>query len=268
MMNQETIQSLLNELNIPEVRWFDVIGSTNDEALDWLASGAPDGSLVLADTQTKGRGRLGRRWITQPGSALAASLIFTPSQEEVEHLALFSPLGALAISQALEEGWGLKPAIKWPNDVLLARRKAAGILVEVAWKGSHLQGLVIGLGLNISPASVPPDDEVLFPATSIEQAVGQPVDRFAVLRAVLKNLFKWRARLMSEAFLKAWEERLAFKNEWVRLDEDAGEAGGPAQRVSGVLTGIDPSGNLLLRLSSGEIKPISVGDVHLRPEIK
>jgi BirA family biotin operon repressor/biotin-[acetyl-CoA-carboxylase] ligase len=262
-MDEHALKISLAGLPIPHIRYFDVIGSTNDEALAWLskdasAGGAEDGCLVVADRQYSGRGRLDRHWVTRPGSSLAFSLILRPSPAEVERLAYFSPLGALAICQALES-LGLAPLIKWPNDVLLKRRKAAGILVEVAWLGNQLQGIVVGIGLNVATASVPPTDQLLFPAISVEEAAGQPVERSDLLQAILTNIFAWRARLFDPSFLQGWEQRLAFRGEWVRLEETGREA------LTGQVIGIDSNGSLLLHAQSGEIEVVTVGDVHLRP---
>ena len=263
-MDEVALKAKLVGLPVPEIRAMDVTGSTNDEAIEWCMRGAPDGCMVIADTQTRGRGRLGRRWVTQPGAALAFSLLLVPNSAEKEQLPLFSPLGALAISQALEEELDLQPEIKWPNDILLLGRKAAGVLVEAAWLGSQLQGIVIGIGVNVATAAVPPDDQVLFPAISVEQARQRPIDRFDLLRAILQALFDWRARLHTPAFFQNWEKRLAFKNQWVKLSLD-GESAAQEQALAGQILGLDTSGNLLLRLESGQVQAASVGDVHLRP---
>jgi BirA family biotin operon repressor/biotin-[acetyl-CoA-carboxylase] ligase len=260
-MDRTTLAGLLDGLPVPHIRYFESIGSTNDEALAWAADGADDGCLVVADLQTQGRGRLGRHWVTQSGAALAFSLILHPRQEELPHLGFFSPLGAMAISQALEENLGLDPQIKWPNDVLLGRRKAAGILVEAAWVGDSLQGMVIGIGLNVSRAAVPPAEALRFPATSVEESAGRPVDRLELLRAILSALFAWRPRLASQAFRQGWEQRLAFREEWVQVEE-----GGTESAASGQVVGIDAQGGLLLRDAAGAVRSIAVGDVHLRPK--
>lgn len=267
-MDVGQLKAVLAGLSVPQVRYYDVIGSTNDEAIAWAAAGAEDGCLVVADQQTQGRGRLGRRWVTHPGAALAFSLVMRPTPGEIESLGFFSPLGALAICQALEERLGLKPQIKWPNDVLLERRKAAGILVEAAWSGQQLQGIVVGIGLNIKPEAVPPADQLLFPAISVEEAAslqGSPrnIARWDLLRSILQALFFWRGRLSQEGFRQAWEERLAFRQEWVRIETASGQPGSTA--ITGQIIGIDASGNLLLMNAAGQITPVAVGDVHLRP---
>ncbi len=264
-MNEETVKSALDGLPVPQVRWFDSISSTNDVALQWVSEGVQEGCLVMADAQTQGRGRFGRRWVTQPEDSLAFSIIMKPRAEEIPQLGLFSPLGALAICQALEADWRLKPLIKWPNDVLLSGRKAAGILVEVVWSGNDLQGLVIGIGLNIAPSSVPPDEQVLYPATCVEQAVGGAVDRMQALRSILAQLFRWRAQPLGEVFFAEWQKRLAFLGESVQIDWDAQQRDSEEPSVRGVFVGLDQTGNALIRLPSGEKRAVSVGDVHFRP---
>jgi BirA family biotin operon repressor/biotin-[acetyl-CoA-carboxylase] ligase len=262
-MNVESLRLALAGLPVAHIRYFEALGSSNDEALAWISQDGADGCLVVADSQTNGRGRLGRKWVTQPGSSLAFSLILRPTPQEIERLAYFSPLGALAICEALE-GLKLTPLIKWPNDVLLNRRKVAGILVEAAWLGSQLEGMVIGIGLNIAPDSVPPAAQLLFPATSIQEAAGFTVDRLEILRAIVANIFSWRARLFDPAFFAGWEKRLAFRGEWVKLQETAGQAGNMGE-LTGQVIGLDTGGNLLLKTQSGTTMAVSVGDVHLRP---
>jgi len=261
-MDIDEISSHLTGLPIPQIQCFDVIGSTNDAALSWASEGAPDGCLVIADQQTQGRGRLGRSWITRPGSALAVSVILHPSPDEQEHISLFTALGALSISQALEEMLRLQPEIKWPNDILLGRRKAAGILAETAWLGEKLQALVIGMGINIKAEAVPPVNSLMFPATSIEENAGCTVERLSLLRAVLNALFAWRIRIAEKTFYEAWEQRLAFKGEWVQIEGAAQSFG--AQPLIGLVKGLDEAGSLRLQTPSGETVLINTGDVHLR----
>jgi BirA family biotin operon repressor/biotin-[acetyl-CoA-carboxylase] ligase len=261
-MNVELLQLRLAGLPIPEIQYSDVTGSTNEDALRWVERGAVDGCLVISDQQTQGRGRLRRRWITNPGAALAFSLILRPSDEEQNQFNFFSPLGALAICQALENRLQLEAQIKWPNDVLIQRKKVAGILVETAWLGSQLQGLVIGIGLNITPVALPPANEVLFPAICVEEAAGRPVDRLALLHDILQALFSWRAAIHQPLFRTAWEERLAFRGEWVKIEEASNLTG--SSPTTGQIRGVDETGNLLLATESGKILQVAVGDLHLR----
>jgi BirA family transcriptional regulator, biotin operon repressor / biotin---[acetyl-CoA-carboxylase] ligase len=258
-MNTSSVIDCLVGLPVPEVRFFDRIGSTNNEALQWAEEGAPDGALVVADMQTAGRGRMDRRWVTRPGVALAFSLISRPTRAESGALGLFSPLGALAVAEALVQGYGLPAQVKWPNDVLLNRRKVCGILVEAVWMGSVMQSVVIGIGVNVAPQAVPPDDEVIFPATSVEDVLGKPVDRLELLRKILEQLFTWRARLDSPEFLQAWDAHLAFKDEWVEVQPP----GQPA--VVGKLSGLAPAGDLRLVSPAGTVITVAAGDLRLGP---
>src|SRR5690242_7641436 len=136
-MNQNELKRTLSKLPLGDVKYFDSIGSTNNEALAWATGGAPDLSMVIADEQTAGRGRLDRKWFTPKGSALAFTLILHPTTEEKPHLSRIVGLAALAVAQSLRTR-GLNAQIKWPNDVLIEGRKVCGILVESVWSGEDV----------------------------------------------------------------------------------------------------------------------------------
>ena len=150
-MNQQELESVLANLNLSAIHFFDSIGSTNDEAMEWAKKGARDLSLVVADEQTMGRGRLDRPWFTPPRTALAFSLILRPTAAEKPLLSRTVGLAALALSDVLQT-LNLDPQIKWPNDILLNGRKLAGILIEATWFEEEAQSIVIGMGGDGSPA--------------------------------------------------------------------------------------------------------------------
>jgi BirA family biotin operon repressor/biotin-[acetyl-CoA-carboxylase] ligase len=258
-MNLELLNSALKNSPVSNWRAFDEIGSTNDEALRWLDEGATDFSLVIADSQNKGRGRFDRKWVTRPGTSLAFTVIFKPTPEESKvPTPLYAPMCGLAVWQALHDKLGLNPQIKWPNDVLLEREKCCGILVEAAWTGTTLNGIIAGIGINIAEGSLPPAGTALFLATWIEQHTGKPVDRFALLSDVLVSLADWRSQLGTAQFYDTWQEHLAFKGERVRVEQAGNEP------LLGTEMGIDSNGNLLLLDASGATITVEVGDVHLR----
>ncbi len=240
------------------MRAFDTIGSTNDEALAWLENGCNDYSLIIADEQTKGRGRFDRKWVTRPGASLAFSLVLKPTLEETAHLQLFAPLCGLAVWQALHDLYRLDAQIKWPNDVLIERCKCAGVLVEAAWTEAELKGIVLGIGINISEGSLPPSTDRLFPVSCLETAIGHPVDRFEVLSAVLRSIITWRSKLSNPEFISAWQSHLAFLGEPVMIVQS------PKSSIIGVVKGIDNHGRLILVREGGIEAAIEVGDVHLR----
>lgn len=260
-MDQKSVEQALSGLPLGPVRFFHQAGSTQDEAASWADAGAPDRALVIADEQMAGRGRVGRRWFTPPGSALALSLILRPeSRVQSRSTPWYTALGALALADVLE-GEGLAPEIKWPNDVLLQRRKTAGILVEAQWLGSRLEALILGIGVNLSPASVPPPGEALYPATCVEEALGRPVDRLAFLRALGRRVLARRPSLGSQSFLDAWNQRLAFKGKWVRLVGSEIGVDNTAQVV-----GLDSGGGLVVRSPDGQEHHLVGGEISLRPE--
>jgi BirA family biotin operon repressor/biotin-[acetyl-CoA-carboxylase] ligase len=259
-MYEQELQTAVASLPLGGLRYFKTIGSTNDEALAWAAQGAPDLSLIIADEQTTGRGRSGRKWFTPPEAALAFSLILRPTAAEHSHPARITGLGALALTDALHTR-GLAAQIKWPNDILVHGRKAGGILVEAVWTGDSLDALVLGMGVNVRAASVPPADKLLFPATSIEAELGLPIERAELFGDILARLIGWRARLGAKDFMQAWEEALAFRGEQVEVQSE----GQPP--LVGKLLGLQADGGLRLTSADGHLHTVQFGEVHLRPAL-
>ena len=258
-MNLSDIQKTLQNLPIPAIKYFDSVGSTNDIAMQWVFEGGEDYSLVVADSQTSGKGRLGRQWVTNPGVALAFSLILHPNSDELKKITLFSGLGAISVNKALLSLCNLHSEIKWPNDVLIERKKVAGVLVETSWMKEHLDGVVIGIGINVKPAALPTLDKTRFPSTCIEENLGERVDRLILLKRVLECIIQWRKFIGTEQFFEAWESKLAYRNELVSIIQ-------PNQPVlTGTLIGINQYGNLILKSQMGDELIITVGDLHLRP---
>ena len=216
-MNEHSLKKKLSKLNIGGLRYFDSIGSTNDEALAWATAGAPDFSIVIADEQTQGRGRLDRKWFTPKGSGLAFSLILRPSALRT-HLSRTVGLAALSVAESCS-GLGLAPRIKWPNDILLNGKKTAGILVETVWSGDDVDSLVIGMGINVYKTSVPPAELLQFPATSLEDELGTKVSsREDILFSILNAVIHWREFIGTNELINTWENLLAFRGEQVRVN--------------------------------------------------
>lgn len=256
-LNEGALKAALSALPLGGLRFYNSVGSTNDAAHAWVSRGAPDLSLVVADEQTAGRGRAGRKWFTPAGSALAFSLILRPRAVDVGHASRLSGLGALALAEACLS-FGLQPAIKWPNDVLLADRKVGGVLVESVWSGTALEASVLGVGMNVLTPSVPPESEVSYPATSIESELGHPLDRIAVLNEILLALIRWRENLGTADFIRRWDGLLAFRGQEVTV------AGTDAEPVTGTLLGLDSDGGARLEINH-RLRIIRAGEIHLRP---
>ncbi len=257
-MEEHTLRKILSDIPLGGLRYFEQAGSTNDIALAWAAEGAPDLALVYAEEQTSGRGRGDRRWLTPSGTALAFSLVLRPLPGEEQSVTLFSGLGAMAVCEALEMR-GLHPEIKWPNDVLLNRRKVCGILAETVWMGEKMECIVLGIGVNVKPEAVPPSDQLNFPATSIEAEISKRVDRPNLLRDVLQVLLYWRGLLPKDDFSNAWKNHLAFRGEQVEIRTEEVPA-----RI-GKVEGLERDGSLRLRSTDGQVFTVQFGEVHLRP---
>jgi BirA family biotin operon repressor/biotin-[acetyl-CoA-carboxylase] ligase len=272
-MDQPSVESFLSTLNLPAIRYFRSIGSTNDEAWNWVDAAAPHCATVVSEEQTAGRGRFHRHWITARGSGLAISLILRSPPLDPKQIHYLTGLGALAVSRALQIKFGLQAQVKWPNDVLIGQRKACGILVESRWEGENLSTAVIGIGINIAPESIDPvnlpPEGLNFPATCVEDELGYPVDHLELLYAILEQLLSWLPRLASPDFMQGWEDSLAYKGQWVELSLD-----NPAQSTlqadawqvyKGKVVGLSIDGSLILSTGSGELVTAQVGELHLRP---
>lgn len=261
-MDQRTLETKLADLIPGAIRYFGSVTSTNDLAVRWAGAGAPDLALVVSDEQTAGRGRGDRKWYTPPDSALAFSLVLRPQgTEEGSNMQLFTALGALAVCETLNEVFpAVFPAqIKWPNDVVANRRKLAGILTEAQWQGDHLQSVIIGVGINVAPQSIPPAESVDFPATSVETVLGQNIDRWGMLHAVLTKMIELRTHIASPDFIKAWDLRLAFRGEWVYISQN----NEPVRDLQ--IVGLEGNGALRVRDRAGDVYSLQVGQIRLRP---
>jgi BirA family biotin operon repressor/biotin-[acetyl-CoA-carboxylase] ligase len=223
--------------------------STNDDARADAEQGAPDGHVVLADAQRRGRGSHGRSWASPGGSDLYLSIVARPELPlaRLAPLTLAVGLGvAEAAGSLLGEGSRPRALVKWPNDVWLGHKKCAGILVEARSGSSEL---VIGIGLNVNRARL--DASLAAGATSLRiERGGEPAfDRVAVLAAVLLAVERWVDRFVQqggEALAAELDRRLALKGRRIRCDQH-----------EGVLTGVSPSGALCLATEAGPIELIA-----------
>lgn len=256
MTSPQDLSPYLDPLGLGAWRYLPVVSSTNDVAQEWAQTGAPDWALVVADAQTAGRGRGDRRWLTEPGGALAVSLVLRPTPAEAGCFPHFTALAALGLIRALL-GLGFAAQLKWPNDVLLAGRKVAGVLVEADWQAARVESVVIGLGVNVSPGSIPPADTLRYPATSVETVLGRVVDRWALLAATLAAMWDYRAILAQDALVDAWNAHLAMRGEWVRFQVD--HAAPQEVRVLGV----NPDGQLELAHTDGTLTQVLSGEILL-----
>lgn len=218
--------------------------STNDIALSLAAEDEAEGTLVIADRQTAGRGRLGRVWHSPPGAGLYISMVLRPGRAgagDDRATGLLTLAAGVALAEAVDEVTGLGVDIKWPNDLLVGRRKLAGILAESV--AGDLGQIVLGYGINVGAAALP--DPVAARATSLESELGRAVDRAALAAATIVAISRRYADLLNgrfDAILDAWRAR-STSSRGARVSWDT-----PAGRQVGETQGIDNRGALLVRV--------------------
>jgi BirA family biotin operon repressor/biotin-[acetyl-CoA-carboxylase] ligase len=229
------------------------LGSTNDAAWDAYAHHGPNGFTVATDAQTKGRGREGRTWYTTPGKGLAMSVLIREDATP-RPLAPVPLLAGLALQRALDR-FGVKARLKWPNDVMLGRKKLGGVLTER--RGSAGQaGIVVGLGVNVLESQADFPDEILDTAISLAME-GHTVDREALAAEFLNALEPLWDELATQGAanaLAAWRAGADFWDKPLRVRT-------PSGTVNGVAKGLDPDGRLMLTLPDGKTFAVTAGDV-------
>src|SRR5688572_15276936 len=241
------------------VHWFESTASTNDVAARLAESGAEEGTIVVAERQTAGRGRHGRVWYSPPGAGLYASVIVRPASGESHDenpAALLTLASGVAIAEAVRAVTGLPAQIKWPNDVLIGGRKLAGILAEAAVQAGALQFIVVGLGVNLQPAAYPP--QLALRVTSIEAETSRPADRALMLAEILAAFGERYADLCAgrfDAILSAWRQlAVSMTNAHVEWDSPAGVVRGRAFDVDSHGALLVNVGGTIERIVSGEVR--------------
>ena len=238
---------------------FTQIGSTNNHAMQQAEAGAPHGSVYLADAQTAGRGRGAHTWASPPGSGLYVSVLLRPALAPGD--ALWLSLGAgLALHAAVLESAGLTADLRWPNDLLVGRRKVAGILTEMHAEATRVRHLVIGIGINVHQTIFPP--ELASTATSLARE-GAQTTRAALLAALLRALHRELLSLtrdVGESRLSILS-RLKAASTWIHdktVIVEEGQAGAGTS-FHGVTAGLDDQGFLQVRTAEGLRSVLSGG---------
>jgi BirA family biotin operon repressor/biotin-[acetyl-CoA-carboxylase] ligase len=225
------------------------VESTQTIAFALAADGAPDGTVVVADSQAAGRGRRGRAWLDEPGASLLASIVLRPRLEPAR-LPGLSLAAAVAVAEALTRTAGVTPRLKWPNDVLVGGRKLAGILLESRLSGNRAT-TVLGVGVNLTQRVFPA--ELAHTATSVWLVSGRLVDRDSLLAALLDALGEWRRRLERQGFAPV-------RARWRALADTLGRTV-TVDGVSGVAVDVDADGALVVADAEGRRRRIVAGEV-------
>jgi BirA family biotin operon repressor/biotin-[acetyl-CoA-carboxylase] ligase len=254
------VRDRLGSIGSP-VLFFRTIGSTNDVAARLAAAGNHAGAIVVADEQTEGRGRLSRTWFSPPGLGLYVSIVLAPrhARADPERARRLLTLAAgVALSEAVQACTGLSADLKWPNDLLIGRRKLSGILAEAVSAGAPNESIVLGYGINVGQSAYPPD--LANRATSLELELGRPIDRAALFADTIAAVARRYEDLLGgrfDAILDAWRGRApgsrGARVTWVT----------PSGLRAGVTAGIDGQGALLVR-TGDRLERIVAGDVTWR----
>lgn len=226
--------------------------STMDVAFRLGMEGEPEGTVVCAEGQSKGRGRMGRHWLSPKGKGIYMSVILRPrcSASEAARLTL---LGAVAVAEAIAKVSQLKPVIKWPNDVLVNNKKIVGILTELRAEIDQVKFVVIGIGINVNATA----SQLIPEATSMKIEGHQNFSRVAVMQAVLKSLEEWYAHLQRQGFApvrERWKDLASTIKQRVKIHDGR-------RVVEGEAVDIDHDGGLMIRLDSGVVVKKMAGDV-------
>lgn len=231
--------------------------STNEDARRMGQSGAPHGSVVVADMQTHGRGRQERPWVSPAGCGIYVSLLLRPDWSP-EHTPLLTLAAAVALVEAIDRTAHCNATIKWPNDVLLNGRKMAGILTEASLEAGRVDFVVVGCGINVNTSLEALPERSQFPATSLAVETGRSFYRAALLSAWLEHYedcFQGLVNGEHESILERWMQRSVMKGKLVMVKNAPHEC-------RGLVTGIAPDGALLvLSESSQREERILSGDV-------
>lgn len=244
-------------------------GSTSDVAASWARGElegqgrAPHGAVVIADAQTRGRGRLGRSWHSPPGESLYFSAVLRPTLEP-RRIPPLTLTAAVALAEAVLET-GVTPELKWPNDVLVGGRKLAGILTELVCAGQRIDFVVLGIGVNLNNERFPP--ELAASATSLGLVLGRRIEREAFVRALCERLEVWYERFTSAGpapVIAAWKEHARMLGG--RVTVTLGGPKGPGQKaetITGVAEDLDLDGMLVVRGEDGSVVRVVAGEVAL-----
>jgi BirA family biotin operon repressor/biotin-[acetyl-CoA-carboxylase] ligase len=239
---------------------FEEVGSTNDVAFELARNAVPDGTIVIADSQTKGRGRLQRKWLSLQGLNLYISVIFRPTIQ-AKDAPLFTLITSIALVETIKNN-GVEPSIKWPNDVLINGKKTAGVLTEMQTRAEKVDFVVVGIGINLNMTRETMEkemEEIAETATSIREETGYEIDRSKFTAELINELQIWYQKFQKEGrhrIIQEWMERWGAINRrvQVKFDENA---------VEGIASGIDENGYLVLKKDDGTNETIVAGDVIL-----
>ena len=241
-----------------QIRYFSRIDSTNQYAKRIAEEGAPDGTLIIADEQTAGKGRSGRTWVTPPAEAIAFTLLLRPKLSP-DRISMVTLVMGLAVTNAVNSLYDVSAGIKWPNDVVIKGRKLCGILTEMSAEVRQVNYIVIGVGINANLTSFP--EEIREIATSLRLELGCDINRAELIARVMTEFERLYAEFEAQGDLSAvmqeYNELCLNAGSKVRVLDPNGE-------YTGTSRGINSMGELLVETEDGQIQEVYAGEVSVR----
>ncbi len=237
-----------------DIRLLSKVASTNTLAMEMASNGAPEGTVVIAETQTGGKGRLGRTWISPKGN-LYLSVVLRPDIP-IHKAPLITLMGAVAVVSAVGKQCGLEAGIKWPNDILISNKKVGGLLTEMSAEQDRIRHIVLGIGVDVNMELENLPADMRAHTTTLSTETGEKIDRTAFLQQLLRELDRWY-----KVFLANEQDVL---REWKSFNMTVGNrvtVSGAGDRLEGLAQGIDSEGRLVIRLDDGAIRRVAAGDV-------
>ncbi|MBO5209649.1 MAG: biotin--[acetyl-CoA-carboxylase] ligase [Lachnospiraceae bacterium] len=243
-----------------KIYYYDETGSTNIDAKRLAEEGAPHGTTVVADKQKQGRGRRGREWESPAGTAVYMSIALKPDFAP-DKASMLTLVMALSVAEAVTELTGLEAAIKWPNDIVVNKKKVCGILTEMSAELDYIHYIVIGVGINVNNHLSEFTEEISKTASSLQIESGKPVSRAAVVERVLfyfeKNYDIFVRKLDLSELQEAYQKHLINLNTEVKVLDPKGE-------YTGIARGISKTGELLVEKEDGTMETVYAGEVSVR----
>lgn len=237
------------------LHYYDKIGSTNEEAFRLGEEGAPEGTVLIAESQTSGKGRMQRVWYSPPGANIYTSVILRPPAGTMKATQI--PIAAgVAAAETLNELCPGKAWIKWPNDVLIGGKKVCGILAQIKMSGQAVDFVVVGIGINVNLGRKQFPRDIQAIATSMAIEAGREISRPELIIRLYENMAKWYRELTRNGFA-------AVRERWLNLSEMIGKTVSVMfqnDAVSGEAVGLDEDGSLILRTATNQRKTVSAGD--------
>jgi BirA family biotin operon repressor/biotin-[acetyl-CoA-carboxylase] ligase len=241
-----------------DIRVFQETTSTNDIIEKLARDGVKEGAVVFAESQTKGRGRLGRKWMSPPRKGLWFSVLLRPDLRPLQTTQL-TVAAATALARAVHQETGIRPEIKWPNDILIKHRKVAGILTELNAELDHVKYIILGIGVDVNLNANEFPSELQPIATSLKVETGKVISRPALAVTILRELDRDYARIAHGEFATLadeWEAQCSTigQNVTIRIGD---------RQIRGRAESLSAEGALLVRTEHGHLEPIIGGDVTL-----